>query len=322
MASNVPPISDGDGTYICHLTPELLKKAEQELREKPEWRSRDIQALRDMVESHPGVLKGLRCSTTDEFLLRFLRARKFDYDRAFQLVVTYFQIRAENSTVFTDLVPSSLEHIWDAGISLILPHRDKHGRRILYFRPGLWNPAEFPIYDLLKANVINMEIVVKEEETQINGIIAIGDFTGISLNQVKRFERSYAKLVTSVIQEAFPLRFKGMHAVNEPAVISYVFPVLKPFIKEKLSTRLHFYGSNLRKLHRELSPDILPEELGGYLGPVSELAKSWREKVREYENHFVEMQQWCLNGPNLTMQAHHEEAVECLLGAYRKMNVD
>ena len=42
--------------YECTLSPELLKKAQDELNEKPEWRSRDIQALREMVQNEKGKL--------------------------------------------------------------------------------------------------------------------------------------------------------------------------------------------------------------------------------------------------------------------------
>lgn len=38
-----PPI------YSCTLSPELIAKAREELQEKPEWRLRDVQALRDMI---------------------------------------------------------------------------------------------------------------------------------------------------------------------------------------------------------------------------------------------------------------------------------
>lgn len=51
----------GDRGYVCTLSAELVAKAERELNEKAEWRSRDIQALRDMVIKHGGEFK-LDCS--------------------------------------------------------------------------------------------------------------------------------------------------------------------------------------------------------------------------------------------------------------------
>ena len=44
--------------YVCTLSDELIKKAEEELNEKAQWRSRDIQALRDMLEKRPGEVGG------------------------------------------------------------------------------------------------------------------------------------------------------------------------------------------------------------------------------------------------------------------------
>ena len=41
--------------YVCTLSNDLIKQAEEELNEKPEWRSRDIQALRDMVLKKSGI---------------------------------------------------------------------------------------------------------------------------------------------------------------------------------------------------------------------------------------------------------------------------
>ena len=39
-------------------------------------------------------------------------------------------------------------------------------------------------------------------------------------------------------QEAFPMRFKGMHMIHEPAIFTYVFALIKPFMKEKLQSRV------------------------------------------------------------------------------------
>jgi len=48
--------------YQCSLSAELIEKAEKELNEKEKWRDRDIQALRDMVLLHKGILWSLRWS--------------------------------------------------------------------------------------------------------------------------------------------------------------------------------------------------------------------------------------------------------------------
>ena len=39
-------------------------------------------------------------------------------------------------------------------------------------------------------------------------------------------------------QDAFPCRVKAMHFVYEPAVFSIVFALVKPFLKEKLVSRV------------------------------------------------------------------------------------
>jgi hypothetical protein len=44
--------------YECSLNSDLMERAYLELREKAEWRMRDIQALRDLVLVHPG--KGIQ----------------------------------------------------------------------------------------------------------------------------------------------------------------------------------------------------------------------------------------------------------------------
>ncbi len=122
-----PPI------YTCTLTPELVAKAREELQEKPEWRLRDVQALRDMIlKDHPN----LRTRLDDAFLLRFLRARKFDYDRALQLLLNYHASRKAWPEVFQDLKPSTVKHVLDLGFLIVLPRPDPHGRYILCLRPG------------------------------------------------------------------------------------------------------------------------------------------------------------------------------------------
>lgn len=82
------------------------------------------------------IFVGLKARTDDAFLLRFLRARKFDYDRSYALLINYYTVRAQNPEIFRGLKFDMIEPIFDAGIISVLPQRDSLGRNIVYFRPG------------------------------------------------------------------------------------------------------------------------------------------------------------------------------------------
>lgn len=109
--SELPPPPARTG-YVCSLTEDLVAKAREELQEKPEWRLRDVQALRDMVRKE---CPNLSTSLEDAFLLRFLRARKFDYDRALQLLINYHSCRRSWPEVFNNLRPSALKEVLASG---------------------------------------------------------------------------------------------------------------------------------------------------------------------------------------------------------------
>lgn len=79
---------------------------------------------------------------------------------------------------------------------------------------------------------------MREPETQIAGIVVLLDMGGLSLQHVKFFTPYYAKKLVELVQDTFPLRFKGFHIVNEPFYFDAIMAVLKPFLKDKIRKRV------------------------------------------------------------------------------------
>uniref|UniRef100_A0A8W8NGF0 CRAL-TRIO domain-containing protein n=2 Tax=Magallana TaxID=2171616 RepID=A0A8W8NGF0_MAGGI len=302
--------------YQCTLPPDLIQKAERELNEKAEWRSRDIQALRDMVNKN----KDLHVRTDDAFLLRFLRAKKFEYDRAYNLLVSHFQMKKENPKLFENLRPSAVKHVLEAGVTGVLPHRDKEGRRVIIFRPGLWDPSRFPIDDVFRTNLLTLSKIIQDEESQINGILMIMDLKRVGWKHVKNISPLYSKRMMSLLQDAFPARFKGLHYLNEPAVFDYIFAIVKQFMKEKTVSRLHFHGKNVQELTEFIDPEYLPEEYGGKAPPFSN--KDWMEELLKCDAEFDDEAKYGLVSGSSVDQKPGQDAMECVMGSYRKLSVD
>ncbi|XP_053308869.1 alpha-tocopherol transfer protein-like [Spea bombifrons] len=270
-------------SYVCTLTPELLLKAREELQEKPEWRLRDVQALRDMVwKDYPN----LRTRVDDSFLLRFLRARKFDYDRALQLLVNYYSCRKSWPEVFNDLRPSAVKPVLDAGFLTVLPQTDREGRRIVCVRPGQWNPRDYPITENIRAMYLSLEKLIESEETQVNGIVILADYNQVGLSQASHFGPFIAKKVIGILQDGFPIRIKAVNVINEPRIFKGIFAILKPFLKEKIVKRFFLHGSDLNSLHENIPKDILPEQYGGTAGKLD--TSAWSQMLLNSEEGFAE----------------------------------
>ncbi|XP_062871634.1 alpha-tocopherol transfer protein-like [Trichomycterus rosablanca] len=271
-----PPI------YLCTLTPELEAKAREELQEKPEWRLRDVQALRDMIlKEHPN----LRTRLDDTFLLRFLRARKFDYDRALQLLLNYHSSRRAWPEVFQDLRPSTVKHVLELGFLTVLPRPDPQGRYILCLRPGKWTPNDYPFVDNIRAIYLTLEKLIQPEETQVNGIVILVDYTGVGLSQASNPGPLLAKKVVSILQDGFPIRIKAVNIINEPRIFKGIFAIIRPFLKEKMAERYVLHGSDLSSLHRVIPRSVLPQEYGGVDGRLDMTA--WSRTLLEAEEEFV-----------------------------------
>lgn len=303
--------------YTCTLSPELLKKAQEELHEDPDTRHLEIKTLRERLEQVPGY-KG---RTDSSFLLRFLRCKKFDQERAFKQVTTYYTMRRDNPDVYENLTPKRVRNVLEDGVAAPLKDRAPDGSRILFFRPGRWNPDKATIPDVMGNNFLTLSKLIEEEETQVCGVTLIVDLKDMGWHQAKNISPFFARKIATLLQEAFPARFKGLHYIHEPTFFDMVFAIVKQFLKDKFLKRVFLYGDKVEKLHEKFPADILPEELGGTQPAFC--AQEWIDKMTVCEDQFVEENKFGI--VDMTIPAKQQkkaDATESLGGTFRKLNVD
>ena len=176
---------DGDG--ISYISGETLEKAQRELGEDPKTRAAVIQELQDKIEQwEPSPEEeGLTFSRKDDkFLLRYLRAKKFDTERALQLYVNYHKYRKKYEGLLGEVTPNAAEHILKSGLVSVLPERSKSGCKVLVIRAVMWNPETIPPEDVLKTYLLLLDKLIEEEETQVHGVVILEDLNGIDLYRI------------------------------------------------------------------------------------------------------------------------------------------
>ncbi|KAJ1520236.1 hypothetical protein ONE63_004446 [Megalurothrips usitatus] len=284
----LPCIHLGDFTLTFELgemSDRTKEVALNELRETPETAGAAVDRLRELIAEDKELVVPMQ---NDAWLVRFLRPCKYYPESAYQQIKRYYEFKEKHSSVYRDLTPSKERNVFEANILTVCPNRDQLGRRILILELGKkWNHKKVSLDEVFKGCVLFLEAAMLEPETQVCGAVVIFDMDGLSMQQVWQFTPPFAKRIVDWLQDSVPLRVKNIHIVNQPYIFNMVFALFKPFLREKLRSRIIFHGSDRESLHSHLNPKCLPEVYGGSVSLPRISGLQWYELLvkcdKEYE---------------------------------------
>lgn len=191
-------LKDSSLLPYCSLSPELAAVAARELNETPAIRRTAMAEIKQQLTSEGGEKE--QSSTNEGLLLKCLRCKKFDVQRAVSVYQGYRSFRDNYPDIFTNLTCSSVRHVWDSGLLGALETRDRHGRAVMISFPGQWDPETQQLEDILKSMVLQLEYLIESPETQVNGIVLIADFKDFTLYQARCIRPWFFQMMSSLVQ--------------------------------------------------------------------------------------------------------------------------
>lgn len=223
---------------IRPLSPELQEKAKQELNEVPERIAEDVAKIRDWLAKQPH----LKCRSTDQFLVNFLRGSKYSLERTKEKLDLYYTVRTAMPEMFMNRDPmleKSLELI-RLGMLVPLPNTiTPDGPRVMLIRPGVYDASKITIEDVFRVNSFFMDISLLEDDNMIvAGQMGIIDLANCTMGHFLQMSPAMVKRMTVLSQDASPLRLKGFNYVNTPSGFEIVFNLFKKFLNEKNRNRV------------------------------------------------------------------------------------
>lgn len=190
--------------------------------------------------------------------VKFLTARKFNIDRALSLFEQYQRVRISEELYDFQPIQPSLQAELESGKFTVLPGRDVCGAFIALFTARLHYPQLTSHRDTLRALMVQLDTVIRDEQAQRCGLVFIYDMTG---SKYANFDYDLSQKILAMLKGAYPARLKKVLIVTAPLWFRAPFKILRLFVREKLRDRVWTISRSQLPLH--IAESVLPQHIGG-----------------------------------------------------------
>lgn len=215
----------------------------------------------------------------DKFLVRYLKATKWDVDKAYDMFTKFVEWRKENDVdrvLWEKDNDPGLKQVYEVW-PVTLHKTDNEGLPVLYEKIG---PADvkgmFQAYPDTKYWIRN-HILMHEQTNHLiftnhaevlegpyQGIIFIEDLQGLSWHHWYTPAISVMKAVSEIDTKFYPHAVRKLYVINAPSIFTWMWKLVKPWLDPATANSMSILGSNYYEiLSKEIPPENFPKEYGG-----------------------------------------------------------
>lgn len=216
---------------------------------------------------------------SDEMVVQFLMARKFEEPRAIELLTNSLKWRSEHGIgLYLPLNQSIASELKTKKVVIPPQSRDREGSQVVYYRPGLAKKNTVSPHDFCISVYYLLQRCIRDPVTQRKGFLFICDLRGTKMSQV---DRKLVKAILDMLSNKFPARLKKVLLLEPPSFFNWAFRIIRPLIPGKYLEKIA--TARLHDLPSYVEPDRLLVDYGGTLtfDASSYVDSLWAEEQQE-----------------------------------------
>ncbi|XP_049818844.1 retinaldehyde-binding protein 1 [Aethina tumida] len=307
-----------------YIIQDLFKIAAKELREDDTVRRQCLAQLREWIKQNPDIEN---CLTDENFLLRFLRVKKFSIPMAQQCLLKYLNFRKRFKYFMYDMdyKDPKVNELITNGYIYASPIRDSKGRRVIIYDLSKFDPHKYSNADMTRAHVITYETLLCDDENQILGVNHVADVSSVNPAFATLFSVNEFATLVKWGEQSMPLRHKEINFINLPTALVYVYNFAVSRMSPKLKERCKIHSS-MKDIVKHVDKQCLPLEFGGDI-PSQTMIELWKEELAEKRQRLLSFDTMNLISAagiitSKNSPTNDDTGIGSLPGSFRKLELD
>ncbi|GFS61100.1 alpha-tocopherol transfer protein-like [Trichonephila clavipes] len=201
--------------HLDSLPAKFMQIAKEELGETDEVRRSTLEQFRKRILDE----NKLKCPTDDDYLIQFLRARKYDVDKALSLLNNYFNLITSHPEIYDKMVKKKVDKLTSSNLFNILPFRDNDGCVVIVLKIENWDSDDIDVQVLFCTAGAIFFCLNIYPVSQICGVRVIYDAKNYSFKQMRCFVPRYLPLIAKALRGIRSSResVQGVHVASNIA---------------------------------------------------------------------------------------------------------
>lgn len=242
-----------------------------EILETEELRKEGLAQLRAAVSAKPFPL----VREDDQFLLPFLRSRKYEIPRCYTVLKTFCAFWYGSPGIVEGLCAEKVRETYELGFLSMLWDpvdeservKDDMGNSISLLEISKMDYTRVAPDDQARLSLYLLLPLFEDESMSRKGLTILESFDGFSITKAafvaKKQSSAEGQKMMAMGLDTFPMRIRRILLIKQPRWFNWFWSLVQIFIRKKLRDRLVLLGDDMSKLHAIVPPAKLPPAFGG-----------------------------------------------------------
>ncbi|KAK4878841.1 hypothetical protein RN001_011347 [Aquatica leii] len=295
-----------------------LADVENEYAKNKNLRKEDIRALREWADKQPHLPK-----ISELQYILFLQSCYFSIEMTKATIDTFFTVKTLCPEFFANRDPTDAkfaEHL-NVGAYIPLPKTTPEGYRVIFCKVMDSDASKYSFNEQIKNFDMSIMLWMMMEGTA-EGLLIVMDMDGITFAHMTKLNVMGLKKFFLYLQEAMPVRLKGLHFINVVPFMDKFMALIKPFMKKELLSVLHLHTDSLDSLHKYVPQDCLPSNFGGKAAPIVQLHEQVKTKLCQNADFFKMDEKQLVDESKRMGKPKSANDIFGTEGSFKKLDID